>query len=98
MSGAKLKHSFIQRNLRELLATIVESGSYVDTEVAFRPLPEYELWLADSREFWVVDVDHRQVEVSTPDGHTITYKRGQEIPLWFGGRIPVDEIFAPAEW
>ncbi len=50
-----------------------------------------------SREFWVVDVDHRQVEVSTPDGHTITYKRGQEIPLFFGGRIPVDAIFAPAE-
>jgi Uma2 family endonuclease len=50
-----------------------------------------------SREFWVVDVDHRQVEVSTPDGHTITYKRGQEIPLFFGGRIPVDAIFSPAE-
>ena len=50
-----------------------------------------------SREFWVVDVDHRQVEVSTPDGHTITYKRGQEIPLFLGGRIPVDAIFSPAE-
>ncbi len=50
-----------------------------------------------SREFWVVDVDHRQVEVSTPDGHTITCKRGQEIPLFFGGRISVDEIFSLAE-
>ena len=50
-----------------------------------------------SREFWVVDVDHRQVEVSTPDGHTITYKRRQEIPLFFGGCISVDAIFAPAE-
>jgi Uma2 family endonuclease len=50
-----------------------------------------------SHEFWVVDVDHRQVEVSTPDGHTITYKRGQEIPLFFGGRIAVDAIFSPAE-
>ena len=50
-----------------------------------------------SREFWEVDVDHGQVEVSTPDGHTITYERGQEIPLFFGGRIPVDAIFSPAE-
>ena len=50
-----------------------------------------------SREFWVVDVDHRQVEVSTPDGHAITYKAGNEIPLFFGGRIPVDAIFSPAE-
>ena len=50
-----------------------------------------------SREFWVVDVDHRQVEVSIPDGHTITYKRGLEIPLFFGGRISVDAIFSPAE-
>ena len=50
-----------------------------------------------SREFWVVDTDHRQVEVSTTDGHTITYKSGQEIPLVFGGHLAVDSIFAPAE-
>ena len=50
-----------------------------------------------SREFWVVDTDHRQVEVSTPDGHTIAYKSGQEIPLFFGGRLAVDAIFTPAE-
>ena len=50
-----------------------------------------------SREFWIVDTDHRQVEVSTPDGHTITYKSGQEIPLFFGGRLAVDAIFTPAE-
>jgi len=50
-----------------------------------------------SREFWVVDTDHRQVEVSTPDGHTITYKSGQEIPLFFGGRLSVDSIFNTAE-
>lgn len=47
-----------------------------------------------AREFWLVDAGHRQVEVSTPDGHTITYKTGQEIPLFFGGRIPVDAIFS----
>jgi Uma2 family endonuclease len=30
-----------------------------------------------AREFWVVDIDHRQVEVSTPDGRGNTYKSGQ---------------------
>lgn len=43
----KLKHSLIQRNLRELLAPLAESGSCVDTEIAYRPLPEHELWVAD---------------------------------------------------
>lgn len=47
-----------------------------------------------SREFWVVDTKSRLVEVSTPDGHTITYKSGQEIPLLFGGRLAVDAIFS----
>lgn len=35
------------------------------------------------REFWVVDPKQREVEVSTPDAHTITYKSGQRIPLFF---------------
>jgi Uma2 family endonuclease len=43
----KLKHFLIQRNLRELLTPYAESGSCVDTEVAYRPFPEYELWVAD---------------------------------------------------
>jgi Uma2 family endonuclease len=49
-----------------------------------------------SREFWVIDLDRRQVKVSTPDGHTITYRAGQEIPLFFAtdSKLPVDEIFA----
>jgi hypothetical protein len=34
------------------------------------------------------------VEVSTPGGQTVTYKSGQEIPLFFGDRLAVDEIFA----
>ena len=46
-----------------------------------------------SREFWVVNTKHRLVEVWTPDGHTVTYKSGQEIPLLFGGRL-ADAIFA----
>jgi Uma2 family endonuclease len=43
----KLKHSLIQGKLRELLKKSAEPGSYVEIEVAFRPLPEYELWVAD---------------------------------------------------
>jgi Uma2 family endonuclease len=140
-----LKHSLIQRNLRELLERSVESASYVDTEVAFRPLPEHELWVADvayvsaerfrradlednicgapelvievlspsntvveiyekeqiclangAREFWVVDADRRQVKVTTPDGRTVTWQAGHEIPLpLLGGeaRVKVDDIF-----
>ena len=47
------------------------------------------------REFWVVDPKQREVEVSTPDGHSITYKPGQQIPLFFadGSNIAVDAIF-----
>ena len=48
------------------------------------------------REFWVVDPDLRQVKVSTPDGHTITYQSGQQIPLplFRGAKVPIDDIFA----
>jgi Uma2 family endonuclease len=47
-----------------------------------------------SREFWLVDIEHRQVEVSTLDGQTITYQAGQQIPLFFGPAVAVDAIFA----
>jgi Uma2 family endonuclease len=43
----KLKHALIQRNLRLCFQQLAEPGSYVDTEMAFRPLPEHELWVAD---------------------------------------------------
>jgi Uma2 family endonuclease len=48
-----------------------------------------------AQEFWGVDPDLRQVKVSTPDGHTVTYRAGQEIalPLFGGARITVDGIF-----
>ena len=47
------------------------------------------------REFWVVDPKRREVEVSTTDGHSIIYKSGQSIPLFFaaGSSIAVDAIF-----
>jgi len=47
-----------------------------------------------AREFWVVDLERRQVRVSNPDGHSITYKSTQEIPLLFGGSLSVDAIFS----
>ena len=140
----KLKHSLIQRALRRLLEQAAEPGSLVDVEIAFRPLPEHELWVADvaylsaerfqqadpednirgapdivvevlspsntaaeiygkeklclengPSQFWVVDPDRRQVKVSTPDGRTVTYRAGRQIPLdLFAANLPVDAIFA----
>lgn len=49
-----------------------------------------------AREFWVVDPDRRQVKVSRPDGHTVTYRAGQSIPWLFAPEaavIAVDEFF-----
>ena len=48
-----------------------------------------------AKQFWVVDPDQRQVKVSAPDGRTVTYQVGQEIPLdLFGANLAVDAIFA----
>jgi Uma2 family endonuclease len=49
-----------------------------------------------AKEFWIVNADRRQVKVSTPDGHTVTWHSDQEIPLpLFGGaNLPVNTIFA----
>ena len=49
-----------------------------------------------SKEFWIVDPNLRQVKVATPDGHTITWKSGQQIPLPLFGNatLNVDDIFA----
>lgn len=43
----KLKHYVIQRRLRDFLRKLAEPDSCVDIEMAFRPGPEYELWVAD---------------------------------------------------
>jgi Uma2 family endonuclease len=55
------------------------------------------------REFWIVDSKKREVEVSTPDGHSVTYQAGQQIQLFFapdgasdapdGSKIAVNAIF-----
>ena len=48
------------------------------------------------QEFWVLDQVHHRIKVSKPDGITMTYRPGQEIPLaLFGGKkLAVDSIFA----
>jgi Uma2 family endonuclease len=46
------------------------------------------------RAFWVVDITRRQIAVSTPEGCSITYNAGDEIPLFFGSSVAVDAIFA----
>jgi Uma2 family endonuclease len=48
------------------------------------------------KEFWVFDPALPQIKVSTPDGHTVTYKIGQQIPLpLFGNKtLEADEIFS----
>ena len=46
-----------------------------------------------SKQFWIVDPERQQVKVSTPDGHTITFKSGSTISLFFGGELPVAQIF-----
>ncbi len=145
MSPPLHEHYLAQRLLRRLLEKAAGDAGAVDTEMAFRALPEHEYRVADvafvsqerwrliprkgimagapdlvievlspsntaaemidkktlclengSREFWVVDIDHAQVEVSTPDGRGITYKSGQQIPLFFaeGAQLAVDAIFA----
>jgi Uma2 family endonuclease len=49
-----------------------------------------------SREFWVVDDEDREIKLSTPDGRTVTYRAGQQIPLFFapGSTLSVEDIFS----
>ncbi len=48
-----------------------------------------------SREFWIVDSEQREIEVWTPDGRSIIYQSGQQIPLFFtdGQTLAVDAVF-----
>jgi Uma2 family endonuclease len=46
-------------------------------------------------QFWVVDPEQHEVEVSTPDGHSVIYGPGRHIELFFaaGSSLAVDAIF-----
>ena len=52
-----------------------------------------------AREFWLVDLDQRQVKVSSTDGRTATDRTGDAIPLLFSGdaRLSVAAIFQPIQ-
>jgi hypothetical protein len=43
----KLKHSLIQRNLRKFFESVAELSSWVDSNIAFPPLSEHALWVAN---------------------------------------------------
>jgi Uma2 family endonuclease len=49
-----------------------------------------------AREFWIVNERRHKIEVSTPDGKTVTYVTGQDIPIFFapGKTIQVGSVFA----
>lgn len=46
------------------------------------------------REFWTIRPMRVEIDVSTPDGRTITYNSGDSIPLMFGSTLAVDAVFA----
>ena len=79
----KLKHAVIQGRLRDALRAVAPQGSFVDTEAAFRALPEYELRVADvaylSAERWkTADLEDNirgapdlVIEVLSPSGESL---------------------------
>ncbi len=48
------------------------------------------------REFWVVDAEAREIEVSTPDGRSLIYTSDQQILLFFAPErsLTVGAVFA----
>lgn len=94
----KHKHFLIQRNLRELLTAFAEPGSCIDIEVAYRPLPEHELWVADvayvaAERFRQVDPDDNirgapelVVEVLSPSNTSAEIYEKARISLANGSR------------
>ena len=91
-SGQRWSEQYPAGHFRGVPEMVIEVLSPSNT--AAEMLDKEQICLENGgREFWVVDIDCRQVKVSTPDGRTVAYKSGQEIPLQFGGRLVVDEIF-----
>src|SRR5215467_4319593 len=60
----KVRRLSVQSRLRRLLENAVPPGSLVEIEVAFRPLPEYELRVAD-----VAYVSSERWANAEPDDH-----------------------------
>ena len=82
---------------------LISENPIIVVEVISPTLTMMQLWdreqicLANgAKEFWVADPGLRIVKVTTPDGRTVTYREGDEIPLPIFGseaKIKVSEIF-----
>jgi Uma2 family endonuclease len=82
-------------NLQGAPELVIEVLSPSNTESGIRD--KRKLCLENgSIEFWVVDLNKRQIDISALGGRTITYSSGTQVPLFFsvGTMISVDEIFA----
>jgi Uma2 family endonuclease len=64
VSHPKAKHLKCQRRLRQLLERASGDSGIVELEVAFRPLPEHEVWAAD-----VAFISRARWEAIDPDGY-----------------------------
>ena len=93
-----LKHHLIQSRLRDLLKAVAPAGSFLEYEVAFRPLPEYELRVADiayvSPERWTqADLDSNilgapdlVIEVVSPSNTVAELYEREQLCLANGSR------------
>lgn len=93
--------AFVARNRWALAGRYFEGAPDIVIEIlspsnsAAEMLDKEQLCLENgAKEFWVVDPARRHVRVSTADGRFAEYKSGLQIPLFFGGSVGVDEIFA----
>ena len=64
VTRAIYRHHKIQRRLRRRLEDLAPADGMVDTEFAYRPLPEYEMWGAD-----VAYVSASREQRIDPDGY-----------------------------
>lgn len=92
ISAERLNRSDPEGNIQGALDLVVEVLSPSNT--AAEVLDKRQTCLeGGAREFWLVNPGKLNVEVSTPDGRSVTYSAGQQVPLFFGGNVAVDEIF-----
>ncbi len=61
----KFKHHLLQSRLRDLLKSVAPAGACVEYELAFRPLPEFELRVAD-----VAYLSAERFQQTDPDDNT----------------------------
>jgi Uma2 family endonuclease len=93
IAAARFEQTSAQGNIDGVPEMVIEVLSPSNTVSEMRDRADICL-RNGAREFWLVDPERQTVEVTTPDGHTIRYQSGQDVPLWFGGKLAVAEIFA----